>query len=50
MDVYLMNSDSEIEIRNVIKRGFMMDYFTHTEKMPNGRQYQFCYDYGYSLR
>lgn len=39
---------SQIELRKILKKGFVFDFHTHVEKMPNGSEYQFCYEFGYA--
>jgi hypothetical protein len=50
MDCFLEQNvlDSQIELRKILKKGFVFDFHTHIEKMPNGIEYQFCYEFGYS--
>lgn len=38
----------QIELRKVLKKGFVFEFHTHVERMPNGTEYQFCYEFGFA--
>jgi predicted nucleic acid-binding Zn ribbon protein len=42
------SAQMQIELRKVLKKGFVLDFHTHIEKMPNGTEYQFCYEFGFA--
>ena len=43
-------SNLQIELRKMIQHGFLTDFHTHREVMPNGQEFQFCYDFGYAKK
>lgn len=50
MDCFIEQNISsiQIEMKKILKQGFVFDFHTHIEMMPNGLEYQFCYEFGYS--
>jgi predicted nucleic acid-binding Zn ribbon protein len=39
---------STIPIRRLENKGFLFNFFTHTEEPNKGNCYRYCYDFGYA--
>lgn len=48
-EVYeLSGGQSTIPIRRLENKGFLFNFFTHTEEPNKGNCYRYCYDFGYT--
>lgn len=48
-EVYeLSGGQSTIPIRRLENKGFLFNFFTHTEEPNKGNCYRYCYDFGYA--
>ncbi|MEY3096871.1 MAG: hypothetical protein RL647_461 [Bacteroidota bacterium] len=48
-EVYeLSGGQSTIPMRRLENKGFLFNFFTHTEEPNKGNCYRYCYDFGYA--
>lgn len=47
-EVYdLVGDENSVNVRKLIIKGFLFDYYTHIQDASDGKQYKYCYDFGY---